>query len=403
MTFPSTILRAAVRSAAALFCLLALAPATSAQPLETNPDLPPPLHRFEPSILIQHHPQWIVHDRVSDSWLAGIDLSTFLRDAEFSTPHSPGYTAVGFFADPFISRRIGTNARATVGLRLAGAAGLDGLYSWQPLVRLEYSPLPTLHLVMGTLYGDLSHGLYEPMLGRERHFYAHNEEGVQILATIPALRWETDTWLHWENLLQPWQADQERFTLATSNEITPLILPLSPFTLHMSIPFSFLGSHRGGQFSALDTCIQSLFTESVGLRLNFQFSKTGICLHAPFFFYQDISPTSWQAYTDGHGFWPQLSLTFQHSSLNVIGSAGYWTGHHYIAPRGSYLFQCVSWDDPDFRTPDKQMLTARLALEHQYTTDFHLGADAEAYYDLHYRRPDIAFGIYLRYTPSWRL
>lgn len=382
--------RAAVLRTAALLCLLTAGFHASAQSDS-------PLYRFEPDILIQHYPQWIIHDRIADTWNTGIDLTTFLRDAEFFIPQSPGYTAIGFFADPYVTRRIGTAARATVGLRLTGAAGLQGLYGWQPLVRLEYSPLPTVHIVMGTLYGTLTHGLYEPILGRERHIYAHDEQGVQLIAHIHPLRWRTDTWIHWENLLQPWQMDQERFTLASSNEITPIDLQ----HFQLSIPFAFLGSHRGGQFSALDTCIESLFTESAGLRMGVFAGNWKVHIHAPFFFYQDISPIPLQAYREGYGFWPQLTADFCKGQFHLLGGAGLWMGHHYIAPRGSYMFQCISWEDPDFCEPDRRMATARLALEHAYTDDFSIGADAEAYYDLPRRHFDIAFGLYMRYTPSW--
>jgi len=333
----------------------------------------------------------------SSGWYASLDLTTFLRDAEFFIPQTPGYTATGFFAEPTLNRHIGTVGHATVGLHLAGAAGYKGLHTWQPLVRLECTPSPDLRIVMGTLYGGLSHGLYEPMFDRERYIYAHQEEGVQLLAYLKPLRWRTDTWLHWENLLEPWQMDQERFTLASSNVITPI----DSKHFQLSIPFSFLGSHRGGQFSALDTCIQSLFTESVGLTLNFQLSTINFQLSSPFFFYQDVSPTPLLAYKEGYGFWPQMTAELRKGDFHLLGSAGYWMGHQYIAPRGSYMFQCVSWDDPDFCEPERRMATARLALEHVFTADFGIGADAEAYYDLPRRHLDIAFGIYMRYTPSW--
>jgi len=328
-----------------------------------------------------------------------LDVTTFLRDAEFSAPQIPGYTAVGFFAEPTVQRSIGAFGHATFGLHLASAAGYQGLHTWQPLVRLECTPIQDVRLVMGTLYGGLSHGLYEPMFDRERYIYAHQEEGVQLLAHIRPLHWRTDTWLHWENLLEPWQMDQERFTLATSNVITPI----DGKHFQLSIPFSFLGSHRGGQFSALDTCIESLFTESVGLTLNSQFSIFNFQFSIPFFFYQDISPVRCQAYDNGYGFWPQMTVNYRTEGFHLLGGAGYWMGHQYIAPRGGYLFQSVSWDDPDFRQPDRRMVTARVALEYAFADDFRLGADAEAYYDVDYRRADIAFGLYLRYTPTINL
>ena len=353
-----------------------------------------------------------------NSWLIGVDAATFLRDAEFSLPYTRGYTATGFFVTPYAKHLIGRDAQMTFGVHLAGVAGSDGIRQWKPLVRLEYMPHRNVRIVMGSLYGTLTHGLFEPMLDRERYIYDHYEEGMQILAQIPIAGWlglTTDTWLHWEELLEPWQMTQERFTLGSSNVL--LMWRWARNTQQgvvLSMPFSFLGTHRGGQFSALDTCIESLFNENVGLRLNVSLArKSAVAVDLPMFFYQDISPRKCQSYDKGWGLWPQVSCDFPLSSCRsidpledrphwrgewkVLLQAGYWYGNQFIAPRGSYLFQSVSWHKKDFVAPERKMLTAKVGLENQYTDAFSLGLDAEFYYDLHERAMDIAFGIYLRY------
>lgn len=340
-----------------------------------------------------------------NTWRIGVDATTFLRDAAFSLPYTRGYTATGFFLSPYAKRLIGPDAQLTLGVNLAGAAGSGGFHSWQPLVRLEYEPANNVRLVMGTLYGGLTHKLYEPMFDRERYIYAHNEEGVQMLAKawLGGLPFTSDTWLHWEELLEPWQMTQERFTLGSSN----VMEVWNSDRAVLSVPFSFLGTHRGGQFTALDTCIQSLFNESVGLRFDCAISEsTAIAADLPAFFYQDISPTKCQAYDNGWGLWPQIGFDhrFRHHSgglrgcWHLLAQAGYWHGHQFIAPRGSYLFQSVSWHRPDFAEPDRDMLTAKLELQNAYNQYFSLGLDAEFYYDLAHRGLDFAFGLYMRYS-----
>ena len=361
---------------------------------------------------------WQRHYGRQNSWLIGVDAATFLRDAEFSLPYTRGYTATGFFVTPYAKHLIGRDAQMTFGVHLAGVAGSDGIRQWKPLVRLEYMPHRNVRIVMGSLYDTLTHGLFEPMLDRERYIYDHYEEGMQILAQIPIaglLGLTTDTWLHWEELLEPWQMTQERFTLGSSNEL--LLWGWAGNTQQgvvLSMPFSFLGTHRGGQFSALDTCIESLFNENVGLRLNVSLArKSAVAVDLPMFFYQDISPRKCQSYDKGWGLWPQVSCDFPLSSYRSIDpledrphwrgewkmllQVGYWYGNQFIAPRGSYLFQSVSWHKKDFVAPERKMLTAKVGLENQYTDAFSLGLDAEFYYDLHERAMDIAFGIYLRY------
>ena len=361
---------------------------------------------------------WQRHYGRQISWLIGVDAATFLRDAEFSLPYTRGYTATGFFVTPYAKHLIGRDAQMTLGVHLAGVAGSDGIRQWKPLVRLEYMPHRNVRIVMGSLYGTLTHKLFEPMLDKERYIYDHYEEGMQILAQLPIVGWlelTTDTWLHWEELLEPWQMTQERFTLGSSNEL--LLWGWARNTQQgvvLSMPFSFLGTHRGGQFSALDTCIESLFNENIGLRVNVSLERnSALAFDVPVFFYQDISPRKCQKYDNGWGVWPQVSCDFPLPSYYSVDSmdntphwrgswkmllqAGYWYGYQFIAPRGSYLFQSVSWHKKDFVAPEREMVTAKIGVENNYTSKFALGLDADFYYDLHEKALDLAFGVYLRY------
>lgn len=343
------------------------------------------------------------------NWRVGIDVTTFFRDAEFFLPYTKGYTATGFFLNPYVKRTIGVHAQLTLGLHLAGVAGYEGIRKWQPLVRLDYQPHPNWRLVMGSLYGTLTHGLFEPMLDRERYIYDHQEEGVQILGKLAfgPTQLKTDTWVHWEELLEPWQPTQERFTLGSNNDFRLLDFAIGESEFGVSVPFSFLGSHRGGQFTSLDTCIQTLFNENVGMRLYWsKQNKRSLRLDMPFFFYQDMSPTKCMAYDNGWGVWPQLSWNYTlpnrtprsrwFGEWQMQLQTGYWYGHQFIAPRGSYLFQSISWHDALFAVQEREMLTAKAALENHYGS-LSLGLDAEFYYDLREKGLDMAVGLYMRY------
>jgi len=372
------------------------------------------------SLLVDQPDIWLQEASFTDScsretvvwnkWRFGVDVTTFFRDAEFFLPYTKGYTATGFFLNPYAKRMVGSHAQVTLGVHLAGVAGYDGIRKWRPLVRLEYEPHPNWRLVMGSLYGTLSHGLFEPMLDRERYIYDHQEEGLQILGHLSfgPCRLQTDTWVYWEELLEPWQPTQERFTLGSSNEFRLFAIPMRSDggVFSVGMPFSFLGSHRGGQFTALDTCIQTLFNENVGLRLTMaKRFKYRLDLDVPFFFYQDMSPTKCMAYDNGWGVWPQLGFRFLlpkrvqkaqwHGTWQMQLKAGYWHGHQFIAPRGSYLFQSISWHNANFSVPEREMMTAQVALENRYGR-LTFGLDAEFYYDLREEGTDMAFGIYMR-------
>lgn len=363
---------------------------------------------YEMGLMVRPLPSSLLLPANCHDWHVGVDVTTFMRDAEFSLPYTRGYTALGYFVQPYAIRRINQFADVTLGVKLAGAAGYDGIHSWHPVVSFNYRPSDRLLIVMGTINGGLAHGLYEPMYDRERWIYDHQEEGMQIRWCGRAFR--SDTWINWEDLLEPWQPKQERFTMGSSNQLALIRHQWGGSQVQVSLPFSFLGSHRGGQFTSLDTCIQSLFTESVALRISLS-RASAVTLDAPFFFYQDISPTKCMAFDNGWGFWPQISASVPMGfstckngerirfamPMRLVLQAGYWIGHQYIAPRGSYLFQSVSWHKPNLTAPDRQMATARVAIDWQHGNAFHMGLDSEFYYDLQQRGLDIAFGMYMRY------
>lgn len=362
-------------------------------------------------------------------WRVGADVTTFFRDAEFATQLTRGYTALGYFLTPHVSTLFHHNAQLTLGADLTGIAGEEGFWKARPLVRLEFKPTGNWTFVMGTLYGGSSHRLYEPMWCIENTFLDHTEQGVEIfnshwLGENGRQRLAGDTWLNWQNFLEPWEAEQEVFTAGTSQRLillSPMVTTRSKDkavkAVQIYIPFSFVGQHHGGQFTALDTCVTSLFNESVGLSADFYLGELGfysgrwLSIDLPVFFYQNASPGDGRAatpYASGRGFFPQL--TYQHSFdqadpdgqrdqgavwHRVTAQLGCWLGDQWVAPVGSYHFQSVSWHKKDYLDPSRRMATARIAYE-RYEGRVTLGADLQVYHDISHAQTDCAFGLYMR-------
>lgn len=333
-----------------------------------------------------------------------VSATTFFRDAEFFLPETEGYTASGFRLEPSLRYGICEEAQIRGGLIVTALAGTEGLWKVEPALAIDYQPSSSVRLTMGTLEGSLHHRLGEPMYDRERWYYDYKEDGLQILTHTS--HWSSDTWLNWEHFLEPWTPDQERFTLGTSQEITILHLNEEgdKEPNRIVVPLAFTGSHRGGQFSTLDTCIETLFNESVGLRLEAG-KKHRLVAELPCFFFQNMSPHNERhtAYEQGYAFYPQLKYRgrFGKSRLHEIdGAIGYYKAHQYLSPRGSYLFQCVSWSDPNFAVPDREMATAALSYHQRISEHFFLSLDSQFYYDLDLEKLDFAIGLAMRFDIS---
>ncbi len=333
-----------------------------------------------------------------------LDAVTFLRDAEFFLPYVKGYTACGFRFTPLLRYR--ANARTTLrgGVMLTGVAGTEGLWKAEPVFAIDYTPRPWITLTMGTIEGSTAHLLGEPMYDPERWFFDYKEDGLQLRTTTR--RWRSDTWLNWEHFLEPWTPDQERFSLGSRHEWVPLGEEQDRW--YLSVPFSFLGSHRGGQFSTLDTCIETIFNEHLGIKAQLPVADRAVLrADMPFYFFQNKSPEPHTAFTHGWGCHPQLIFGFSSQSAQswwqeplAAGhrfelGVGYWYGHHYQSARGSYMYQSVSWFDTAFCAPERHMITVTADYEHEFEA-LTFVLDATAYYDPDCRKTDFVFGVILR-------
>lgn len=211
----------------------------------------------------------------------GIDATTFFRDAEYFMPFTRGYPMSGFRLTPTLRYTMPADGfSAKAGVMLTGVAGTQGLWKVEPVLTLRYAPSSRFVIQMGTFDGSDQHYLDAPMYDPERYFIDYKEDGVQLM-------WAgnhrvSDTWVNWETFLEPWTPDQERFTLGSNNQ---LIFSLGGHELQ--IPLVFMGSHRGGQFTTLDTCIETLFNEQVGLGFQINKEKYNCVLAFDAFFFQN--------------------------------------------------------------------------------------------------------------------
>lgn len=333
-----------------------------------------------------------------------IEATTFFRDAEYFLPYTKGYTASGFRLTPQVRYQVDPQVFVAGGVRMTGIAGTEGLAEVRPVLTIGYAPVRWMEIRMGTLEGSLKHGLSEPMYDRERWIYDYQEDGVQIRTKIKD--WESDTWVNWEHLLMPWTPDQERFTLGSVWKCPVLTIKEGQEEgmrkiAWVEVPLAFVGSHRGGQFSTLDTCIETLMNESVGVRAGWNRNRRHrIEGEMEWFFFQNQSPKNerYTPFSEGSAIYPRASYEYRGSKgksgrwpdLGV--TVGYYRGHQYIAPRGSYLFQSVSWSDPSVATADRQMVTGDVWIE-KTRGEFGVRIGGQFYYDLEQKKLDFAVGL----------
>ena len=321
-----------------------------------------------------------------------LNSQQFTRDAEYFLKETKGYTAAGFIAEPTLKfrSREWEPVNIEAGAQILGIAGDDHRLHVNPIFRIEYQPTDWLRIIGGTIYGNLNHGLYEPMYDFDRYFYNNQEDGLQVMLVK---EWKhimvtSDTWLNWENFLEPGEFEQEKFTIGSSNRI---IFGDENKKL-FQIPIDILGTHRGGQFSAIeDTCLETIFNACTGLDLMI---GDHVRTTALVFGYKNNSNEIWTPYKGGFGLYPIIS----YYNKSYMLSAGYWYGNKYIGTRGSYLFQNRSKYDEDFAVKHRNMITGKWYYVHGI-----FALEAQAYYDLKENKMDFSFGLYLKFNKDFKL
>ena len=327
----------------------------------------------------------------------------FVRDAEYFLPMTKGYTTLGFHLNPSFAYKFNDKARIEVGVHLVGIAGdKKGIRRVLPIVRLEYKPVKWLHIVGGTLYGNLSHGIYEPMYDFDRYFYSNQEMGLQILTNTHY--WEADIWCNWEQFIVPNDDFQEKFTFGWKNNLK---LPLN--NIELSIPLDLMANHRGGQYTSLkDTCIETLINIAVGLKGKFIGNeKIHFTGEVPFFLFKNQSNKEHihTAYPQGWGLYPMFTIQNNPSRYERnqwLVNLGFWMGDQFISGRGSYLFQSCSLFDASYRNATRKMGTAKVYYGHQYK-GLKLGVEFQAYYDIEEKGIDYSAGIYLNFNKGFKI
>ncbi|MBR1644964.1 MAG: hypothetical protein IJ684_06320 [Bacteroidales bacterium] len=366
------------------------------------------------------------------SLLLDLDGVGFFRNAETATPYTQGYSALAVRLQPTLRYHLGRQAVVRAGVELEGYAGSDSLHRVRPVVALEYAPTPWLRLVVGELYGCLSHRLEAPLYDPERYFApnrAYREEGLQLLTSTH--HYDGDTWLSWDHLMLPWTADQERFTVGSRHHLSG-----AWGDWQWTLPVAAVVSHVGGEYSVLDSCVESLANESFGIELARSFSSAhlrhtvGASLLG--FLFQNISPADHRFYstsayhtpsTEGEALYARLRWQATAGTTHrLTAQVGLWASEGYLASRGSYAFQSVSWRDASphadkqlppgappwaqtdtaLYTPSRRLLTFGLQYEHHFDA-VTLGLSVEAYTDLHLHRTDLYLGLVLRMRHSLRL
>jgi hypothetical protein len=82
---------------------------------------------------------------------------------------------------------------------------------------------------------------------------------------------------------------------------------------------------------------------------------------------------------------------------------GYWLADNFYAPKGSPVFQSVSYPNADLIIKQRSLITGKIGFHRKFYTDLKFSLVAETYYDTNDKRLDYAYAMNIIFTPDFFL
>ncbi|MBL7764741.1 MAG: hypothetical protein JNJ58_01505 [Chitinophagaceae bacterium] len=338
-----------------------------------------------------------VHDSLKGSVLLSVENKNFLRNNEYFGNIATGYTLFGTQLALQTAYVPHENVRIQGGIFLLSDFGNPALRQVSPMLTLKLQK-KGYSFLFGTLEGNLSHRLIEPLFNYERYISHPIENGLQFKINHDKL-W-SDTWLNWE-VMQYYQSDfQEQFTAGHSTSIQ--LFGNDHMSLHL--PLQGIITHRGGQIDTLQAPLQTMANGAIGLV--FSYRSQGFIRELKtenyYSMYKDLSPVKQNPYNQGDGIYLNVSVK---SRQDVLLSAGYWQGKTFMASRGGYLFQSAAsiFGKPGYQESNREILFFRLLYQHKLLKGLSADVRFEPYYDLGNQLFEYNYSIFLTYKKDFEM
>lgn len=356
----------------------------------------------------------IAPERKNDLLLE-IDNADFFKNNEYISKISKGYTLGGFWIIPKLIYYPSNNTKIEFGWYLRQYLGANhypasspaivpdtltpprpGKFTNKAFMRIQWSPLPDFHVVLGSLYGGANHGLIEPMYQWERYFSAMPEDGIQLLYKNRFLK--ADLWIDWQDFIFKNDPYLEQFTVGFSSEMT---FTRPEKTWQLSMPIQVLAKHYGGQIDATDFGTVSLGNAALGFKAVKYFDRKylkSLSGEAYGLFYSELG-TKKLPFSTGNGVFGNIHLDASPFFVDL----GYWSSSKFISIEGEPMLQSLSYMDNKSLFRNREVVLAKAGFNKQVCKGLSLGAYFEGYYVRNESEFNYTYGVHMRFNQQFFL
>jgi hypothetical protein len=320
----------------------------------------------------------------------------FVRNNEYRTPVTEGYTLIGYFIQPSLVYSPSDKVRLQLGTHIVSYSGAEKISKPKLLFSTTYNFSENTRLTLGTLSGCEKHRLFDPHFDSERIYTAYHEDGFQFVTDKKYLF--SDTWLSWENFIFKGDSTREVFTAGESFRYTT---PKLGSMFSMEFPLQVQFKHYGGEISNYTGHVTTYFNLSGGARLNFDFGgRLGTAaIEYDHFIFNELTGKGDIGITDGYASW----FRFHYTNKSVYFGSYYWKSKNFFAPNGNVLYGSVSDFQSNVIIPGRRIWTNSLYLTVFPADYLEIFFGFDGYYNLDKKHMDTSLTLHLNFNKLIRL
>lgn len=324
----------------------------------------------------------------------------YLRNYEYFNKIQDGYTLFGAQLEPQLVYYPHPRLAVSAGVHLRKDFGGRGIYRTYPMFSIKYQKGNTT-LINGVLEGNIHHRMAEPLYDFEKKITEPLEYGTQFIISRRNLF--LDAFINWKRMIYKPSPDQEQILGGLSADIHLI----RNSKIDLAIPIQLTIFHQGGQIDVNPNPLQTLVNTALGFKIRMPLPGFIIALRSENYFisYNDLSFTSIQAFSKGHGWYLNGGIDTRYGSL--MGT--YWNGISFISSNGMPLYQSVSQhiDHPGFTEKNRHLFILRYSYQKKLIPNLYLDFRFEPMMDLNRpagsRKIEFSNSSFLMYKQEFRL
>lgn len=267
---------------------------------------------------------------------------------------------------------------------------------------LQIKPMLTIKLsknnysfMFGTLDGNISHRMLDPIYDYERYINSPLEYGMQF--KVDKKNFWSDTWISWDKMQYLNSNYQEELTFGHHSTISIFRKGASL----VSIDLQSILHHIGGQIDTINNPIKTRNNTSLGIvyEWNNKEEKSflqNIKTENYFLLYKNFNATSKDFTAYGNAAYINVSMKTRYG---ISASLSYWNAQRFLSSKGGALFmsEATPYGKAGYYENNRRLMFFRLLYQKKIWNQIGFDLRFEPYYDFSQSLFEYNYALYLNY------